>query len=283
MLPVHRPVDLLGAVLIGACLSHLAAVSAPLRVQAVMAWNHDGSLLASASQKGTVLRVHRLPQASKAFTFRCASTTTDDAQRASQPCGGLPLLSGAAAHPLAGGVSCECLMCTGEAHTRRRSTHWRSARLPCSRPCCAQPAATAPCTCSASTTTLTGAGRVTWLVVCAAHGKPPCAASPGVGVVTPSWAVTTHRMSLLPCCNRGCGRPQDPWSKPCVRSSAVSTASGILANVFPGAMADVVDPPRCIATVRLPCQVLAHGLPQSTGAVVPDVRRSLPTTIHASP
>ena len=36
-----------------------------------MAWNHDGSLLASASQKGTVLRVHRLPQASKAFTFRC--------------------------------------------------------------------------------------------------------------------------------------------------------------------------------------------------------------------
>ena len=35
----------------------------------------------------------------------------------------------------------------------------------------------------------------------------------------------------------------------------MSTASGILANVFPGAMADVVDPPRCIATVRLPCQV----------------------------
>ena len=41
--------------------------------QVVMAWNADGSLLASASQKGTVLRVHRLPQAAKAFTFRRAS------------------------------------------------------------------------------------------------------------------------------------------------------------------------------------------------------------------
>lgn len=38
--------------------------------QAAMCWNHDGSMLASASAKGTVLRVHRLPQAAKAFTFR---------------------------------------------------------------------------------------------------------------------------------------------------------------------------------------------------------------------
>ena len=29
---------------------------------AVMAWNQDASLLASASSKGTVLRVHKLPQ-----------------------------------------------------------------------------------------------------------------------------------------------------------------------------------------------------------------------------
>ena len=29
---------------------------------AVMAWNQDASLLASASNKGTVLRVHRMPQ-----------------------------------------------------------------------------------------------------------------------------------------------------------------------------------------------------------------------------
>lgn len=29
---------------------------------AVMAWNQDASLLASASNKGTVLRVHKMPQ-----------------------------------------------------------------------------------------------------------------------------------------------------------------------------------------------------------------------------
>ena len=29
---------------------------------AVMVWNEDASLLASASQKGTVLRVHQVPQ-----------------------------------------------------------------------------------------------------------------------------------------------------------------------------------------------------------------------------
>ena len=29
---------------------------------AVMAWNQDASLLASASSKGTVLRVHKMPQ-----------------------------------------------------------------------------------------------------------------------------------------------------------------------------------------------------------------------------
>lgn len=31
-------------------------------LQAALAWNHDGTLLASASVKGTVLRVHCLPQ-----------------------------------------------------------------------------------------------------------------------------------------------------------------------------------------------------------------------------
>ena len=35
-------------------------------LQAAMAWNHDGTLLASASDKGTVLRVHTLPQVSSA-------------------------------------------------------------------------------------------------------------------------------------------------------------------------------------------------------------------------
>ncbi len=35
-----------------------------------LAWNHDGTLLASASTKGTVLRVHKLPSAGKAYSFR---------------------------------------------------------------------------------------------------------------------------------------------------------------------------------------------------------------------
>lgn len=40
---------------------------------AVMAWNQDASLLASASSKGTVLRVHRMPQANKVYSFRRGS------------------------------------------------------------------------------------------------------------------------------------------------------------------------------------------------------------------
>eukprot|EP00899_Mesostigma_viride_P023236 jgi/Mesvir1/4097/Mv04491-RA.1 len=35
-----------------------------------LAFSRDGSLLASASEKGTVVRVHSLPQATKAYTFR---------------------------------------------------------------------------------------------------------------------------------------------------------------------------------------------------------------------
>ena len=31
-------------------------------MQAALAWNQDGSLLATASDKGTVIRVHRLPE-----------------------------------------------------------------------------------------------------------------------------------------------------------------------------------------------------------------------------
>ncbi|KAA6416714.1 MAG: autophagy-related 18-like [Trebouxia sp. A1-2] len=40
---------------------------------AVMAWNQDASLLASASNKGTVLRVHKMPQANKVYSFRRGS------------------------------------------------------------------------------------------------------------------------------------------------------------------------------------------------------------------
>ncbi|KAK9908866.1 hypothetical protein WJX75_003953 [Coccomyxa subellipsoidea] len=145
----------------------LCEVAAHKSQVAAMCWNHDGSLLASASGKGTVLRVHRLPQAAKAFTFR----------RGTYP---------APIHSLA------------------------------FSPASVQP----PLLCAAS-----------------GHG-------------------TVHLFRL-----------EEPDS----RQSAVSTASGILANVFPSAMADVVDPPRCIATVRLPCQgvpaICAIHAPSRNGGV----------------
>ena len=40
-------------------LSEVPAHSSPLEA---MAWSHDASMLASASSKGTVIRVHRMPQ-----------------------------------------------------------------------------------------------------------------------------------------------------------------------------------------------------------------------------
>lgn len=48
--------------------AHKACVS-------VMAWNHNGSLLATASLKGTVIRVHQLPAAGTVFTLRRGSYT----------------------------------------------------------------------------------------------------------------------------------------------------------------------------------------------------------------
>lgn len=51
----------------GSVLCEINAHKAPL---SALAWNHDGSYLASASVKGTVIRVHKMPQAAKAFTFR---------------------------------------------------------------------------------------------------------------------------------------------------------------------------------------------------------------------
>lgn len=49
---------------------HHAASSVGWHAQVVAAWNHDATLFATASSKGTVIRVHRLPHAAKAFTFR---------------------------------------------------------------------------------------------------------------------------------------------------------------------------------------------------------------------
>jgi WD40 repeat protein len=68
-------------------------------LQAVMAWNHDGSLLASASQKGTVIRVFRLPEVSKAHTFRRGTTTSTIHSLAFSPPNVKPvLLCAASAH-----------------------------------------------------------------------------------------------------------------------------------------------------------------------------------------
>ena len=44
--------------------------TALLVLQAAMAWNDDGTMIASASDKGTVLRVYKLPQVSKAALER---------------------------------------------------------------------------------------------------------------------------------------------------------------------------------------------------------------------
>jgi autophagy-related protein 18 len=41
-----------------------------LSLQGLLSWNHDGSLLASASQKGTVVRVHAMPSAATTHSLR---------------------------------------------------------------------------------------------------------------------------------------------------------------------------------------------------------------------
>ncbi len=90
--------------------------------------------------------------------------------------------------------------------------------------------------------------------------SPACASARGRGSVP--LPADMHGLLRAHMANRGDGLTQ----MVCSRQSAVSTASGILANVFPSAMADVVDPPRCIATVRLPCQVC------TPHAAVPDIQ-----------
>ena len=46
-------------------------------MQAEMTWNHDGTLLASASSKGTVIRIHRLPQVHSFSPASCHSCMPD--------------------------------------------------------------------------------------------------------------------------------------------------------------------------------------------------------------
>ncbi|KAK9805371.1 hypothetical protein WJX73_007759 [Symbiochloris irregularis] len=116
---------------------------------AALAWNHNSTMLASASCKGTVVRVHCLPQASKAFTFRRGTTP-------------------AMIHSLA----------------------------------------------------FSGPGiEPALLCACSAHG-------------------TVHIFSL----------------ETADRHPAAVAASGLLAAVMPSSVGDLMEPARCIATVRLPCQ-----------------------------
>ncbi|KXZ46981.1 hypothetical protein GPECTOR_39g475 [Gonium pectorale] len=48
----------------------LSEVQAHQTAVTSLAWNRDGSLLATASAKGTVIRVHRMPSAAKSHSFR---------------------------------------------------------------------------------------------------------------------------------------------------------------------------------------------------------------------
>eukprot|EP00798_Chlamydomonas_sp_ICE-L_P012576 gene12576-15800_t len=51
----------------GSVLCEIDAHKSPV---SCVAWNHDGTLLASASQTGTVIRVHKMPEGKKVFSFR---------------------------------------------------------------------------------------------------------------------------------------------------------------------------------------------------------------------
>lgn len=80
----------------GAVLAEVEAHRAPL---AALAWNSDGSLLASASSKGTVIRAYRMPGAAKAFTFRRGTYPAVIHSLTFSPAGvSPPLLAAASSH-----------------------------------------------------------------------------------------------------------------------------------------------------------------------------------------
>lgn len=64
-----------------------------------MAWSGDGGLLATASAKGTVIRVHRLPSAARAHSFRRGTLSAAINSMAFSPPGApLQLLAAASSH-----------------------------------------------------------------------------------------------------------------------------------------------------------------------------------------
>ncbi|KAG1658038.1 hypothetical protein FOA52_014350 [Chlamydomonas sp. UWO 241] len=80
----------------GNVLCEVPAHSAPL---AALAWSHDAQLLASASTKGTVIRVHRMPQAARVFQLRRGTRPAQIHSLAFSPAGiEPPLLAACSSH-----------------------------------------------------------------------------------------------------------------------------------------------------------------------------------------
>ena len=63
------------------CGFRVGTISDAASLQVVLAWNHDGTLLASASAKGTVIRVHRMPASAKVRSFAGALFRSPDMPR----------------------------------------------------------------------------------------------------------------------------------------------------------------------------------------------------------
>lgn len=90
-------------------------ISAHQSALACLAWSPDGSLIASASTKGTVIRVHSMPQGTREFTLRRGTTPCRITSMAFSHAGGEPpLLCAASDH--------------GSVHIFRLDARARSAR-----------------------------------------------------------------------------------------------------------------------------------------------------------
>ncbi|KAG2433269.1 hypothetical protein HXX76_008337 [Chlamydomonas incerta] len=80
----------------GNVLSEAQAHQTPVTI---LAWSGDGGLLATASAKGTVIRVHRLPSAARAHSFRRGTLSAAITSMAFSPPGApLQLLAAASSH-----------------------------------------------------------------------------------------------------------------------------------------------------------------------------------------
>ncbi|KAK9826980.1 hypothetical protein WJX74_002611 [Apatococcus lobatus] len=98
--------------------SLLTEINAHKTSVAAITWNQDGSLLATASDKGTVVRVHRLPEGSKELTFRRGSYPATITSLAFTPLGvGRPMLCACSIHGTIHFFSLEALTRPGPVRT----------------------------------------------------------------------------------------------------------------------------------------------------------------------